>query len=529
MSVRNKQKAKNVQQIVASGSESQQFVLVGTYKKEPDQLKWIGKRHLYNYPLSAEEVQQPNAGWSKVKELWLYSGPKDKRHIYTAEYVGIKSRKDFLAEHPDYPKGGGKGHGDAYAVFSVKFKYQPTLDDSVAVVRVRDFAKRTPKIAKAIKAYQNGEALGCLLDYLPAELAPLTHDQLRVCDAALQMRFGDLPNIVALKPVVPFPAPRNPRFTFIDLFAGMGGFRLAMEAQNGKCVFSSEWNKYAQITYEANFGEIPYGDITKEETKSKIPEYFDVLCAGFPCQPFSIAGVSKKKSLGRATGFKDKTQGTLFFDVADIISRHRPKAFFLENVKNLVSHDKGNTFKVIRETLDELDYSIHYRVMDGREYVPQHRERIMIVGFDRRIFHGVEHFDFPGTTGVKHKLAAILEDSPDAKYTLSDKLWNYLQNYAVKHQAKGNGFGFGLASLDDVTRTLSARYYKDGSEILIPQGHGKNPRRLTPRECARLMGYPSNYRTDAVSDVQAYKQCGNSVVVPLITAVAHNLIAALGL
>jgi DNA (cytosine-5)-methyltransferase 1 len=185
--------------------------------------------------------------------------------------------------------------------------------------------------------------------------------------------------------------------------------------------------------------------------------------------------VSKKKSLGRETGFRDKTQGTLFFDVADIISRHRPKAFFLENVKNLVSHDKGNTFRVIRETLEELDYSIHYRVMDGQEYVPQHRERIMIVGFNRRLFNGNERFVFPETTGVKHKLSDILEESPDAKYTLSDKLWRYLQNYALKHQEKGNGFGFGMASLNGVTRTLSARYYKDGSEILIPQGKGKNP------------------------------------------------------
>lgn len=307
----------------------------------------------------------------------------------------------------------------------------------------------------------------------------------------------------------------------------MGGFRLAMEAQGGKCVFSSEWNKYAQKTYEANFGEKPYGDITKAETKNAIPKYFDVLCAGFPCQPFSIAGISKKKSLGRETGFKDKTQGTLFFDVADIISRHRPKAFFLENVKNLLSHDKGNTFKVILETLEELDYSIHYRVMDGQEYVPQHRERIMIVGFDRRVYRNAENFNFPRNTGKKHVLADILENKIEAKYTLSDKLWNYLQNYALKHQEKGNGFGFGMASLDGVSRTLSARYYKDGSEILIPQGTGCNPRRLTPRECARLMGYPDNYRIDAVSDIQAYKQCGNSVVVPLVTAVAHNLIESM--
>lgn len=323
---------------------------------------------------------------------------------------------------------------------------------------------------------------------------------------------------------VPFPAPENPRFTFIDLFAGMGGFRLGMQAQGGKCVFSSEWNVYSQKTYFSNFGEMPFGDITKAVTKSYIPEYFDVLCAGFPCQPFSIAGVSKKKSLGRETGFKDKTQGTLFFDVADIICNHRPKAFFLENVKNLTSHDKGNTFRIIKETLEELRYSVHSLVMDGQTYVPQHRERIMIVGFNKDIFDGKEVFTFPEQHASTRSIKEILEPNIDPKYTLSDKLWQYLQNYAEKHRAKGNGFGFGLVDLNGITRTLSARYYKDGSEILIPQGDGKNPRKLSPRECARLMGYPDEYRIDRVSDVQAYRQCGNSVIVPLITAVSEQII-----
>ena len=323
---------------------------------------------------------------------------------------------------------------------------------------------------------------------------------------------------------VPFPVPKSPQFTFIDLFAGMGGFRLAMQPQGGKCVFSSEWNKYAQKTYLANFGEMPFGDITKEITKNYIPRYFDILCAGFPCQPFSIAGISKKKSLGRETGFKDKTQGTLFFDVADIINRHRPKAFYLENVKNLMSHDKGNTFKIIKGTLEELNYSLHYLVMDGQAYVPQHRERIMIIGFNREIFQGKEQFTFPEQKQATRTIQEILDPEIDAKYTLSDKLWNYLQNYAEKHRAKGNGFGFGMVDLNGISRTLSARYYKDGSEILIPQGEGKNPRKLSPRECARLMGYPDNYRLDQVSDVQAYRQCGNSVVVPLITAVSEQII-----
>ncbi len=250
---------------------------------------------------------------------------------------------------------------------------------------------------------------------------------------------------------VPFPDPKKTKFTFIDLFAGMGGFRLAMQAQGGKCVFSSEWNKYAQKTYLANFGEMPFGDITKEITKSYIPRNFDVLCAGFSCQPFSIAGVSKKKSLGRETGFKDKTQGTLFFDVADIISRHRSKAFFLENVKNLMSHDKGNTFKVIKGTLEELRYSLHYLVMDGQTYVPQHRERIMIVGFNQDVFHGKEQFAFPEQKQSTQSIKEILDPDIDEKYTLSDKLWSYLQNYAEKHRAKGNGFGFGMVDLNGIS------------------------------------------------------------------------------
>ena len=325
---------------------------------------------------------------------------------------------------------------------------------------------------------------------------------------------------------VPFPAPENPRFTFIDLFAGMGGFRIAMQRHGGKCVFSSEWNKYAQTTYFANFGDMPFGDITTEEVKSFIPNKFDVLCAGFPCQPFSIAGVSKKNSLGRDTGFKDKTQGTLFFDVADIINRHKPKAFFLENVKNLMSHDKGNTFRIIKETLEELGYRLYYQVMDGKSYVPQHRERIMIVGF-KKTQYKKDCFSFPELKECTTSIMDILEENVNEKYTLSDKLWNYLQKYADKHRAKGNGFGFGLVNPEGISRTLSARYYKDGSEILIPQGEKKNPRRLSPRECARLMGYPDNYIIDKVSDVQAYKQCGNSVVVPLITDVANELVKSL--
>lgn len=328
------------------------------------------------------------------------------------------------------------------------------------------------------------------------------------------------------KSLYPFPPIAQPKFTFIDLFAGIGGFRIAMQRQGGLCVFSSEWDKYAQQTYQANYGELPFGDITKEEVKHNIPKKFDILCAGFPCQPFSIAGVSKKNSLGQAHGFKDKTQGTLFFDVAEILFRHRPKAFILENVKNLMSHDKGRTFKTIMETLAELKYSVHYQVLDAQMYVPQHRKRIFIIGFDTLRYGSNIDFSFPTPKRRKQTIKDILEENVPNKHILSDKLWQYLQDYAEKHKKKGNGFGYGIADLDGISRTLSARYYKDGSEILIPRGNN-NPRRLTPRECARLMGYPDEFIIDAVSQTQLYKQMGNSVVVPLVTDVAKSVINTL--
>lgn len=322
---------------------------------------------------------------------------------------------------------------------------------------------------------------------------------------------------------IPFPPPVKSKFTFIDLFAGIGGIRLAYQNAGGKCVFSSEYNKFAKITYEANFGEVPFGDITAIDEKL-IPDH-DILLGGFPCQPFSIAGVSKKNALGKAHGFLDETQGNLFFDIARIISEKRPKAFMLENVKNLVSHDKGRTFKVITNTLKELNYSIHYKIMDGKYFVPQHRERIIIVGFNNDIFHQQESFNFPDPSESKNMFKNILEPVVDKKYTLSDKLWDYLVAYSAKHKAKGNGFGFGMTDLEGISRTLSARYYKDGSEILIPQ-QDQNPRRLTPRECARLMGYPENYLIP-VSDNQGYKQFGNSVVMPLMHAVAKQIISTI--
>jgi DNA (cytosine-5)-methyltransferase 1 len=325
-------------------------------------------------------------------------------------------------------------------------------------------------------------------------------------------------------------------FRFIDLFAGIGGIRMAFEAQGGRCVFTSEWNPWAQKTYLANFADSAHtlsGDITKVDV-GDIPDH-DVLLAGFPCQPFSIAGVSKKNALGRAHGFDDETQGTLFFDVERVLRAKRPAAFLLENVKNLVSHDKGNTFRVIKNVLEKkLGYHIHCKVIDGAHFVPQHRERILIVGFREKTDFEWSDVCLPDTRPV---LSSILHPEngtekpeghytvgPQAKiddrYTLTPKLWAYLKAYAAKHRAAGNGFGYGLVDGNKVARTLSARYYKDGSEILVSRGARQRPRRLTPRECARLMGFPDSF-VIPVSETQAYKQFGNSVVMPVMREIAR--------
>lgn len=329
-----------------------------------------------------------------------------------------------------------------------------------------------------------------------------------------------------LSPV--FKHDDNHELTFIDLFAGIGGFRLALQGQGGKSVFSSEWDKYSKKTFLANYGELPFGDITKIDEKA-IPDH-DILLAGFPCQPFSLAGVSKKNSLGRNHGFLDETQGTLFFDIARILKEKRPKAFILENVKNLRSHDKGKTVQVIMETLRKLGYEVSAEVLDAKYYVPQHRERIFIVGFNKEHFNTEKKISFPQPEKDPKQLidsdVLLPESAVDKKYTLSDKLWGYLKAYAEKHRQKGNGFGYGIADLYGVTRTLSARYHKDGSEILVSRGKNRNPRRLTPEECRRLMGFPENFKIagTGVSDTQLYRQFGNSVAVPVVEAVAGRVI-----
>ncbi|MEQ5841565.1 DNA (cytosine-5-)-methyltransferase [Paraburkholderia acidicola] len=380
----------------------------------------------------------------------------------------------------------------------------------------REIAAYVGKDIKTVRRWEKGET-PC-----PAMLEPALHGLLQTATT------------------IPVDAPA--RFRFIDLFAGIGGIRMGFEAHGGACVFTSEWNAFSKKTYVENFGaEREFiGDIVSCPADA-VPEH-DILLGGFPCQPFSIAGVSKKNALGRPHGFECTTQGTLFFDVARIIAARRPAAFLLENVKNLLSHDKGRTFEVILQTLrDELGYDVHYRVIDGQHFTPQHRERILLVGFREKTAFSWDDLQLP-TDGPR--LASILHRTDGSepllpwdgdrffdhakrrvqpKYTLTPKLWAYLQHYADKHRAAGNGFGFGLAYPDSVTRTLSARYHKDGSEILVHQGSRKRPRRLTPRECARLMGFPDTFRIP-VSDTQAYRQFGNSVVMPVMREVARIML-----
>lgn len=407
-----------------------------------------------------------------------------------------------------------------------------------------------------------------LADYLKTSInSDLSRETINRCTKGKAELNLNTSEYFALQKLLPTPkvTADTAEFRFIDLFAGIGGIRRGFENQGGMCVFTSEWNKFAIKTYKANFGNdkehLFNDDIRKvtlsedsdvtdteayEHIRTTIPEH-DVLLAGFPCQPFSIAGVSKKNSLGRAHGFECSTQGTLFFDVARIIAAMQPKAFVLENVKNLKSHDKGRTFKVIMQTLDELGYAVadsEYsgckdpKIIDGQHFTPQHRERIVLVGF-RKDLNVHEGFSLRGIKNLvpdaRPKMGDILDKDVDEKYILTPKLWRYLHDYAKKHKARGNGFGFGLVNEESIARTLSARYYKDGSEILVDRGWDPNvpfedlinlanrPRRLTPIECARLMGFNKPGGSDfviPVSDTQAYKQFGNSVVVPVFAAVA---------
>lgn len=343
---------------------------------------------------------------------------------------------------------------------------------------------------RTLRRWENGESTPSTLEYNSI------------------MKFAD---------TIPFAETNEKeQFRFADLFAGIGGIRIPFQELGGRCVFSSEWDKFAQKSYRVNFGEEPLGDITQIDT-SEIPD-FDILLAGFPCQPFSQAGLKK--------GFSD-TRGTLFFEIERIMKEKRPKAFMLENVKQLKGHDKGRTLKVISEHIKALNYCMSFEILRAGDFgVPQNRERIYFVGFDKDHFKLPEDYEFifPEPTYEETRLGNILEQDVDEKYTISDSLWEGHKRRRREHKKKGNGFGYSLFNEDSAyTNTLSARYYKDGSEILIDQGSDKNPRKLTPRECARLQGFPEEFII-AVSDTQAYKQFGNSVAVPVIRAIAEKMI-----
>lgn len=332
----------------------------------------------------------------------------------------------------------------------------------------------------------------------------------------------------------PFQAPKSPKFTFIDLFAGIGGFRMAFQNLGGECVFSSEWDEQARKTYYANYGDVPFGDITKESTKNKIPKDFDILCAGFPCQAFSLAG--------KRLGFEE-TRGTLFFDVAEILRRYQPKAFFLENVKGLVIHDKGKTFKTILNTLDEVGYVVPDPEIVNAMYfgVPQHRERIYIVGFRKDLGISKEDFTYPEQKEVTKKWIDVREEVPvPAKYYLSTQYIQTLINHKARHEAKGHGFGYDIIPDDGIAHAIVVGGMGRESNLVIDfrqtdltpttrikgEVNRQGWRKMTPREWARLQGYPDNFKI-VVADASAYKQFGNSVAVPAIQATAEQLLKTL--
>jgi DNA (cytosine-5)-methyltransferase 1 len=321
-------------------------------------------------------------------------------------------------------------------------------------------------------------------------------------------------------------APSQGTFSFIDLFAGIGGMRLGLQRAGGQCVYAAEIDRFARRTYIRNFGACE-GDDVRDVPADALPDY-DLLAAGFPCQPFSIAGVSKKASLGRRHGSEDEKSGNLFFEIERLLrGGPRPRVVLLENVRNLRSHDSGRTFAEIRRRLDNLGYELTDAIIDAQHWVPQHRERIFIVGMLRSVYGG-RQFHFPTVpTDLGPRLGTILEQPVDERFHLSSQLWSYLQAYKAKHQARGNGFGFGLVGSQGIARTLSARYHKDGSEILI-ETERNTPRRLTPRECARLMGFPEEFEI-CVSDTQAYRQFGNAVVVDVVQFVAEEIVRQAGL
>lgn len=510
------------------------IALVGTYKEK--QLAWIKKHGVYNYPVKDGDEFTPES-FAKIKELWLYADVKGTRHCFKAQFDKKMTQAEFLAAYPSYADL-GKPKQKAYYVFKTEFlKYGPALDNPVVLARVADFGGRSAKVKKAIEQFKQDGEFAPLSAYLPTELSKVPRQQLRVCEAAVQLYFWNMPNMKNLEPKIPFPATENPKFTFIDLFAGIGGFRIAMQRCGGKCVFTSEFDAYAQKTYEANFGDVPAGDITKQETHDLIPEKFDVVCAGFPCQAFSLAG----KRLGFNDLYKGMSRGTLFAEVVKICEKHRPKAVFCENVKGLFIHDKGNTFKVIKSEFEAIGYRFFYKILNSKDFgVPQHRERIYMVAFREDYAPSGFEFKFPEPTGTNLTLNDIRERNVSARYYLSDVYVETLKRHRARHEAAGHGFGYvirewngtsGAIVCGGMGRETNLVQEENGTpKGLVPETHIRGSinkegiRKMTPREWARLQGFPESFKF-VLSDVHLYKQFGNSVSIPVIEAISKKIIA----
>ncbi len=494
----------------SAASETRRIVLVGTYKG--DQLsRWRG---WYNYPISDDD-KITEADATSITELWLFKGTKDLK-AYKAEFVGIKTREELVRDY-SYPAK-GKAHGDKYLLFKTEYKYQhkltPLEDTERVIVRTADFAT-APKVRKQLKAYlespdRNNPDLAKRLPFIITRLLP---EQLYVCELAYQMSLWELPNVQGFKPEVPFPAPDKWKFTFIDLFAGIGGIRLGYQSLGGKCVFSSEWDKEAAKTYYSNFGEEPFGDIQKI-APSDIPD-FDILLAGFPCQPFSI--------IGDKEGFNHETQGTLFFNIEKILLVKQPKAFMLENVRNLTAHDNGRTFKIILSHLRRAGYDVHYKVLNALDYgVPQKRERIIICGFRKPVA-----FEFPPPIPVEQRktVADIIDDEaendkslrvrPAIRASRLERLKD--KNFPKPYISHENVAG----SITPHTYSCALRAGASANYILI-----NDERRPSPREMLRIQGFPDEFRI-VVNYGQIKHQTGNSVAVPVIRAVAERVVEQL--